>query len=358
MNLTQEQKNVITGILDGFKSGMPVIKFGGLAGVGKTTVIKHLHHFLQDWSICAFTGKAANVLRRKGLSEASTIHSLIYEPLKNPDGSLIVDKYGNPIFVLAESLACGGIIVDEASMVSKEIYTDLLSFGLPVLFVGDHGQLEPIGSDFNIMKKPDFVLEKIHRNAGEIAHFAQHIRNGFAARSFNGGKHVRFVTPSQAKGLYSKVDQIVCAYNKSRVEINIATRVQLWGEDYTPLPLVGDKIMCLRNHKQAGLFNGMQGIVKKIYPKPKNKMIFVSDEIEHEVLYDPSQFNKEKYDFSGDRSDPHPFDYCNGSTCHKLQGDEFDHGLVIEQKCSKWDHNRWSYTAASRFKVGLDWCCQ
>jgi exodeoxyribonuclease-5 len=355
MKLANEQKSVIKGILSDLESKL-VVTLGGYAGTGKTTVIKHLHHFLKNWSICAFTGKAANVLRRKGL-DASTIHSLIYEPMKNPDGSIFIDKSGNPVFVLAQDLDCEGIIVDEASMVSKEIYNDLISFKKPILFVGDHGQLEPVGSDFNIMKEPDFVLEEIHRNAGEIAHFAEHIRKGFRAGSFKAGKCVKFVNASEAKALYTKVDQTICAYNKTRVEINVSTRVQLWGEDYQEKPLVGDKIMCLRNHKQVGLFNGMQGIVKFIYKKPSNKFIFSSDGTDYDVLFDPSQWNKDKYDFSNDRSDPHPFDYSNGITCHKSQGDEWDKGLVIEQKCDRWDHKRWAYTGSSRFKKLLYWKC-
>ena len=73
---------------------------------------------------------------------------------------------------------------------------DLLTFGLPIIAVGDHGQLEPITDEkeevvlrskdgkrervppFNLMANPDITLETIHRNAGEIAWFAEHVRKG------------------------------------------------------------------------------------------------------------------------------------------------------------------------------------
>ncbi len=69
-------------------------------------------------------------------------------------------------------------------MVARSIYEDITSFGLPRIFVGDHGQLEPVNSDFNLMENPDFTLEKIHRNSGEIPRFAEWLRLGRPAREF------------------------------------------------------------------------------------------------------------------------------------------------------------------------------
>jgi exodeoxyribonuclease-5 len=50
----------------------------GYAGTGKTTVIAALMEELPEYGVCAYTGKAAHVLRRKGVTEATTIHSRIY----------------------------------------------------------------------------------------------------------------------------------------------------------------------------------------------------------------------------------------------------------------------------------------
>ena len=43
-------------------------------------------------------------------------------------------------------------------MVSKEIFDDLLGYGIPILAVGDHGQLPPVNSNFNLMGDPDVRL--------------------------------------------------------------------------------------------------------------------------------------------------------------------------------------------------------
>ena len=59
-------------------------------------------------------------------------------------------------------------------------FHDLLSFGLPVLFVGDHGQLEPIGTSAGLMADPHVRLETIHRQArgNPILRLATALREG------------------------------------------------------------------------------------------------------------------------------------------------------------------------------------
>lgn len=349
MQLTEEQRCVIEQIL---RFDKQISRLGGYAGTGKTTVVKHLHHALPNFAICAFTGKAANVLRKKGVP-ATTIHSLIYVPIKDEFGNLVLDLNGCPIFELAKSLFCEGIIIDEASMVSKEIYIDLCSFNIPLIFVGDHGQLEPVGEGINLMHDPDFRLEKIHRNAGEIAHFAEYIRKGFRPASFNNGSKVKFISRYDIDDHLTDVEQIICAYNKTRVQINQKVRTKL-GFSGT-FPVVGERVMCLRNDKYAGVFNGMQGEVVRTFEKPKNKMVFHSDNMDFEVLFNPTQFNREKYDFGHGKDEPHPFDFAYCITAHKAQGDEWPRVMVIEQKCKLWDHKRWAYTAASRAKEQVVW---
>lgn len=324
----------------------PVQVVSGYAGTGKSTLIRHLADLLPNFAVCAFTGKAANVLRGKGIP-AKTIHSLIYKANKEDDGKVY--------FSLANSLDVDGVIVDEASMVSEYLHRDLKSFGKPLIFVGDHGQLEPIGDKFNIMSAPDYILETIHRNAGEIAHFAEYIRMGYKPGSWeirNGvGRKIKFLSKFSYKSALSSADQTICAYNKTRAEINHMVRDDL-GRGAGPA--IGDRVVCLRNHSKLGLFNGMQGVIRQIYAD--DFMLFESDDNCFEVPFDRSVFNQVKYEFSGDRDAPMPFDYCYAATCHKCQGSEYDSVLVLEQKSDLWDHKRWAYTAASRARDRLFWC--
>jgi tRNA A37 threonylcarbamoyladenosine biosynthesis protein TsaE len=63
-------------------SGRPqVFRLFGYAGTGKTTLARHFaEHVDGQVQFAAFTGKAAQVLRSKGATNARTIHSLIYRP--------------------------------------------------------------------------------------------------------------------------------------------------------------------------------------------------------------------------------------------------------------------------------------
>jgi exodeoxyribonuclease-5 len=344
MELTQEQKYVLHAVVTNIRNGAGQITIGGYAGTGKTLLVKYLKQFFPNFGVCAYTGKAANILRSRGIDSASTIHSRIYTPTVE-DGTMY--------FELAIDPGCSGFIVDEASMVSQEIYLDLKSFNLPIIFVGDHGQLEPIGSDFNLMQSPDYRLETIHRNAGDIARFAEYLRKGYASRGFKcKDGSVQLIHNITNEHLLN-THQVICAYNKTRVEYNNHIRKLL---NRTELLHTGERIMCLRNNRQQNLFNGMQGKVVRIYQyKKKNHLDFETNDFVHEgIWFDTEQFGKETYKLSyGNKSNP--FDYAYVITCHKAQGDEWPQVLVIEQKCRNWDHRRWAYTAASRARSKLVW---
>jgi exodeoxyribonuclease-5 len=336
---------------------------GGYAGTGKTTVVAELIRRLPGFRVCAFTGKAADVLRRKGV-EASTIHSLIYIPVE----VVWLDEGGVPHRSVRwerrdpEEFDGDGFIVDEASMVSRDLYEDLLRFDLPIIFVGDHGQLPPVASGvFNPMIDPDIKLETIHRNANEIARFAEFVRMGNPPcewqkhKSYTGEK-VRFTTPA---GLGEACadgdpDQMVCAFNDKRVELNTGFRDLCGFPADRPVP--GDRVMCLRNDRRLGVFNGQQGHVVAI-DLDRELLVFRADGGggDFAVRFLPEAFNAPRPPPERDRHGRLPFDYCYAVTAHKAQGDEWPHVLVFEQFCPLWEHPRWVYTAATRARGRLTW---
>jgi exodeoxyribonuclease-5 len=358
MQLTTEQKDVLRKIVKDLDNNQ-IQTLGGFAGTGKTTLIRTLAKMKPMFACAAYTGKAANVMRKKGLGGASTIHSYIYRPFQDKDGQTVwnlASKYDPWLERI------GGFIIDEASMVNQEIDADLRSFGLPIIYVGDHGQLEPVGgTKFNLMAKPMHRLEEVHRNAGEIAHFAQHLRTGGVPRKFAGTKSVQIIGEKAVQPRHlASTDQVICAYNRTRVKINEQVRAEK--KINFAYISVGDKIMCLRNNRRERLFNGMQGVVTRVWTleesggdEDKFYFDFVCDGEKFEkIRYDPEQFGRETNDFNFTQS-ANPFDYAYAITCHKAQGDEWDNVIVYEQVCDKWDHRRWAYTAASRAKRGLIW---
>src|SRR5476651_194169 len=219
----------------------PYLTLGGYAGTGKTTLIAYLRQALSEYdtnasvAYCAYTGKATRILQEKlrdrgGMrrgDSASTIHSLIYTTQEHPGGGVK--------WVRKDALDRSLIVVDEASMVDEAIWNDLLSFKVPILAVGDHGQLPPVGSPFNLMADPHIKLERIFRQELdsaiiEVATLARET-GVLPVKEFGPG-----VTKlDQAQGETGvKVGELVenwrpdllilCGYNATRIKLNNAIR--------------------------------------------------------------------------------------------------------------------------------------
>jgi exodeoxyribonuclease-5 len=350
VHLSEEQEAAVSSLSDGIRRGDRQQTLGGYAGTGKTTLIRVLHRRHPGLLVVAPTGKAAAVLRRKGIP-ARTIHSTIYWAEDEP--------YGGVSFHLKDELPedAGGFICDEASMVDARAYRDLMSFGVPVVFVGDHGQLEPVGDNPNLMHSPDYRLEKIHRHAGEIPRFAEWLRLGRPAREFTPRDDKVALLPFDQVSCEEVLaaDQVICAFNRTRVASNARIRELLGRRDRVE---VGEKVMCLRNDHEIGLHNGQQGVVTRVGWHRGHPVI--DFEAYHDMTFggliiDPDQLGKQDGN-SRDRSSVlHPFDYAYVITAHKAQGDEWPHVLVFEQVCKRWDHGRWAYTCASRARDRLTW---
>lgn len=347
--LSTEQRDAAEWLLRN-RSHRQVQTLGGYAGTGKTTLVTYLFGRLLGFGVCAYTGKAADVLRRKGLP-GETIHSTIYRPV----------KVGRRVeFELKSRFEIGfdGFLVDEGSMVGADLFADLCSFGLPVIVVGDHGQLPPVGNDAGLMKSPDLRLETVHRNAGPIAKFAEHLRlGGHSSDWFDPDERVAVVNRTAvSQDRLSRADQIICVFNRTRVGLNRTVRRfrGLVGDK----PEVGDRVMCLRNDRAAGVFNGQQGEVVELdgrwflfRPSHGREDVWVN--------YHPEQWNSIRLPQMESGSVPGheiPFDFAYCVTGHKAQGDEWGNVVVYEERCdSLWSHARWSYTAASRAKGSLTW---
>lgn len=363
IQLSDEQAGVAERVLRDIRQGEMEVTIGGHAGVGKSVLASFIRSELPNFKVAAYTGKAANVLRSKGIDDASTIHSLIYYQHED-------QTTGKVSWVRRMDLDCDGIIIDEASMVPGRIYEDLLGYEKPIIFIGDHAQLPPIESDFNLMKNPKYTLTTLHRNAGDIARFAMALRLDdqaeVSAWSKRSSEEVQFVRRWDVDdNLLRSVDQVACAFNKTRVAMN--RRIREWQGP----PQVGERVICLKNNHALGIFNGMQGRILELEQERGNHYLsFLSDQdIDFNgIRYDPDQFGQiylrdEHKRRSKDSAKPrqgyeerkNPFDFAYCCTVHKLQGDEADRVLVIVEKSDLWEQKRWSYTAATRAKKRLVW---
>lgn len=356
LELSEDQIQVRDGIVAwclAIPGGAPMSQtMSGLAGTGKTTLISALieHDTFENWSVLAPTGKAVSVLRRKGLP-ASTIHSFAY----NYKG---MDEHGNPEFDAKEGLHRypSGLIIDEASMINHVVHDDVVELGLPVLFVGDHGQLPPVGTDPEIMKNPDFVLEKIHRQAAgnPIIDCAYRVRNGeLPAEDWTSdrvwvvrGTVGRVVDNARA----ADSDVILVATNHARHRINAEWRSRILG--FTGDLKDRDRVVCLKNNRRKGVINGEIFRVLVCTPIDLGFKCLLKDDWSGRLLdirVHKGGFGKQpdrEAHVEADANNMHLFDFAYALTCHKAQGSEWSNVFVFDD--AKYDVLRWRYTACTR----------
>ena len=180
--------NAVASWLKDKPGSRAIFRLFGYAGTGKTTLARHIADNVDGKVLfAAFTGKAAQVMRNKGCHGASTIHSLIYRARESGEDV--------PTFELWDEAPASKaklIIIDECSMVDAELGRDLMSFGVPVLVLGDPAQLPPIqrARGFFTEAEPDAMLTEVHRQAKDdpIIRLSMDIREGREIEPFRDGE--------------------------------------------------------------------------------------------------------------------------------------------------------------------------
>lgn len=357
--LVSEQRELVDRLVHWYRNeayhGKLSYAYTGAAGTGKTTVIKE---FIRELGIthyvaCAYVGKAVTVLARHGLP-AQTIHSLIYNvmwaPMIDDRGEPILKSDGSPKFrvefelkpQLPENLQL--IIVDEATMVNNQLAKDIMSFGIPVVFIGDANQLPPVFGTSDAMDRPDFRLTKIMRQAENdpIVYLSQCILNNEFLRP--GVYGLSEVVNTYTMGPECmRFDSIITPMNRTRDAVNLYVRKGILGIN-TKYPLVGDRVICRQNNwnrcidDNVFLTNGMTGVVTDIDYSLSTEKFFNIDfqpdisQSEFHSLQMDAKFITSDYDerkahgFSA--YDKFEFGYC--VTVHAMQGSQADNVLYLD----------------------------
>lgn len=405
LDLSDDQKQCFDSIMDWWKLRNPLLTFGGYAGTGKTTLISMLRNSLPETvriAFAAYTGKASSVLRGKlnrfGIQKfpmdyCGTIHGLIYEPMRSEDDDLDINFME---WVLKRELNYDLIIVDEASMLGEDIFNDLKSFNIPILAVGDHGQLPPIEGQLNLMALPEIRLEKVHRFAEKnpltkVSILAR--EQGFIPHGKYGDvvmkvpkKHSLITDFINASGNF-ETTAILCGFNATRISVN--EKIRNWLKRTGKVPLVGERVICLKNNKKASkcpIYNGILGTLKSCTTAFNHHRVHIGidgEELEYAGMISKNVFNNKSPDMNEwIPAEPEPedvdtvkrfiqkgsnkkwekkkyldcFDFGYCLTVHKSQGSEWDRVMVIEEPCQYWsgtNWNRWLYTAVTRSRNEL-----
>lgn len=390
MDWSPQQSNALKAVADWYRHRrheQQVFRLFGYAGTGKTTLARHLAEGVGGPVLFgAFTGKAALVLRRSGCPNASTIHSMIYHPRERGQDRLRLiaeqlehlrsqgipeqdariqrllreeraeqQQLKRPAFTLnleSQVRNAALVVIDECSMVDSEMGHDLLSFGTPILVLGDPAQLPPVrGGGFFTQGEPDVMLTEIHRQARDnpIIELATRVRTGHRLQPGRYGDSevaLRRTSPDEALAH----DQILVGMNRTRKSINRRVRT-LQGRE-GDWPLAGERLVCLRNDRELGLLNGMICEAVEDYEDNGDCVNLVVRAEEGETVAVAAH----KECFWGDperipyfeRRQAHEFDYGYALTVHKSQGSQWGSVMVFDEWPRPETWQRWMYTAITR----------
>lgn len=375
--LNNEQIELKRRLHEWYKSrSKPYFYYSGRAGTGKTTVVRafldEIGFSISEYVACAYIGKAVMVLLRKGYN-ACTIHSLIYDVLVKTLLETRVDDNGDETeirkmvmsFELKEALSSllRLIIIDECKMVPDKMIRELLSFGIPIIFMGDENQLPPVMGSSEILKYPDFVLNEIMRQAEDdpIVMIANWILDDMPLNYGVYGKSKIVESIEFDKHILTDYDMILCGKNKTREMLNDNIRKYILHLNKNKLYL-GEKLVCRQNNwneciSDIYLTNGMVGFVDDIhYSRTGSRYMTIDFRPDFlDDCYEGLRIDKKYFYLPYDQkanygmSQYNKFEYGYVLTTHLAQGSEAEGVLIFDEMMHNSDTTRrLRYTAVTR----------
>lgn len=378
----------------------------GSPGVGKTfcvaAIVKAViaRYGTDSIAVCAPTGKAAvrvaQSMQANGVDlPASTIHRLLQVEGEGGDGWSFHFNEQNP-------LPYRFIVTDEASMIDVDLLASLLRACTPsthVLFVGDTGQLAPVGHGrpfYDLQQVvPTGKLTEIRRNSGRIvkacAEIRDHNRITFSEKlNVDGGENLIMIQssdedqPQILEQLIAKLDtqyigprslsviddlQILTGKNDgspvARKPLNKMLQQVLNpdGERIQGNPFrVNDKIVDLKNgrypdaedqNEEHFVANGELAKAKDI--KPGRMVVEVADPKRRILIcHAPVQENESVIDDSENttKGAVGDWDLAYVISTHRSQGSQWKFVILIaDSKAAMVQSRQWLYTGISRAEI-------
>ena len=384
--LTKGQQLAVQGAVKDFYNGEKLIEIDGLAGTGKThtayQIFKELHLDMSQVLCMAYTGAASLVMRSRGMTNACTIHSALYELVEVPDYNDIDNQFGIPRkhleFKKRDYISPNikVMFIDEASMVPKSMVEDIMSFGIPVIATGDLHQLPPVGDEPGFLTGSKvYHLTEIMRQAANnpIVYLANRVIEGLPIHNGTYGSVLVINNDEVLPQMYGYSDIVLSGTNRVRDAINMSIR-QLAGFN-SELPRYGERLICRQNNwnkcneDNISLVNGLIGTVisnaetLEKYDKSKFNLDFLPDRscvpffrlkanYEYFVSNHEHRNAMKNMRVNYDRGEFFEYAYC--ITVHLSQGNEFSKGMYIENYVSRPQmQQQLNYTAITRFKDSM-----
>lgn len=384
MILTAKQEEGLKTAVQRYKDGEKYTIISGYAGSGKSTLVRFIIDAIgiNHSKVCyaTFTGKAAEVLHKKGNDNVMTLHRLLYRNILK-EGT--VDEF---IHEPRKYIDYDIVVVDEISMVPNFMIQTLFKHNCYVIGLGDPFQLPPVNKDENngLLDNPHVFLEEIMRQAkeSEIIRLSMDVRAMKPLYLFQGNEVQIISKHDVISGMLTWADIVIVATNMSRISYNNTIR-DIYG--YGKEPVDGEKVVCLKNYWENfsengdALVNGTIGylqnpkIVTLRFPNylrtdVKTLPVIKSDIVTDDDIYYGIKIDRQKLMTGEDSLSwpdlyslvrakkyigdiiPKDFAYGYAITCHKAQGSQWPKVLIQEEKFpfDRKEHARWLYTAITR----------
>lgn len=422
LRLNSDQIAARDFVLRRLKNGARRLELAGPAGSGKTTTIRSIiaecggREFDEadpeagGVAVLAPTNKAAAVLRSKGITRATTLHSATSKPVGAAEKTLLdlerrmagleagtparrvleteYEALLRPSFVSRDTPYAHAdlIILDEGSMVSVADAERLATLAVPTLIVGDPHQLQPTEGTcpfLTDLNDPDtFVLTKIERQAENsgILDLATRIREG---QPIPTGKiddtcsvvdlrsEVKRTQWQRAEAELIKRTEIgIVGTNRNRAAYNRKARLLKKGYDSSEAPQTDETFISYTTDRLRGLVKNDLVAVDDWHQEPGrplrgkvripgapaariNRLGMQSIYSGHfDEARSPTGMGFPAHRRRAEVARAIELDYAYGLTCHRMQGSEADSVLVIAdgfvERMSAADRRRWLYTAVTR----------
>jgi exodeoxyribonuclease V len=374
----------------------------GAAGTGKTTQIKKYLTQDKEILVCAPTNKAASVLRNKDIP-AKTIHSGIYiaeidedEPptecykpvIDMETGKPKVDDTGKVIYditlkykyhyTINKKHINKTLIIDEASMVSSKIWSDIFNVWLAdIIAVGDPNQLSPVEDKESIVKatkdffhnaKPTMLLTKNYRSGDEIIKLSEHILQSNKKHCIPYGIfNENVITFDPDKNPDSKYEVLVASFYACDIAICFTHITKSWlnaklrpiklgvaTHELDDLPMKGDRLITENNNADYNIYkNEFLTVLDTMAYDEQNSVLWanVNKEGENTSQWIPLNVGAMTGNtrVTGIQQSAVKVNWGYAITCHSAQGSEWDN-VFIWDELQYYQSKQWEYTAVTRAK--------
>ena len=286
--------NDVKALIDSGKEGHYLL--AGYAGTGKTTIAENIVKYAAASNktpyVLAPTNKAVKVLSDKlnntgATALTSTIHKALYgEP--NDAGEWIPEaKIKNAV-----------VLIDESSMISKELMADLLELTKDrnnvLVFMGDRFQLEPVGEDSGLFKGDVYQVNDSQSELTEVKRQAldSNVLKVATITRVDGEPYVPSVSMKDFTIVNNKSEFVnafkksikegensvaIVATNNERITMNEAARMEKFGPNRKILN-IGETLVAIANssdlsNSEIFTADGIQGEPVKYKLPLKNKNV-------------------------------------------------------------------------------------